>query len=246
MKLKVYVVDLEIPAHVRRWALRIGVLTLLLGGGAAALAAGPLHAWATGDVLNAADLNGNFANLQAQISSAWVPMGDDLHNANASGRIGIGTPTPSVALDVNGSFIRKIARAHGVGPNDPTTNGALVSRLLAYTKTQAATGLRVTWTDNLRCAGPAASCEWEIKVDGASCAMPGPIAFDVYNGAGAGDATSINNHRAQTLVGTCFGVSAAPHAIQVYVKSPVTGAGAGTPYTGWSGAYWSLEVEEVY
>ena len=79
--------------------------------------------------------------------------------------------------------------------------------------------------------------------------MPVPLAYGTYVDAGNG-----NIHRSQTNVGTCFGISAGPHTIQVYVKAPATvptgspyGAGvAGTPFTGWNGAYWSLEVEEVY
>jgi hypothetical protein len=252
VKLKVYVIDLELPARVKRWLLRAAIAVLVLGGAAVAVAAGPLHAWSSGDVLTATDLNDNFSNLQSQISAAWVPQGDDLHNANASGRIGIGTSTPSAALDVNGAFIRKIARAHGNGPNDQTTSGAIATRLIQYTKSQDATGLRVSWQDNVRCYGTAVSCEWEIKVDGASCTKPGPLVYDVYNDS-AGTAQTINIHRPQVNVGTCFGISAGPHTIQVYVKAPASnptgGSGAttaGTPWTGWNVAYWSLEVEEVY
>jgi len=69
MKVKVYVIDLEIPPRVKRWGLRIGIpLAVLVGGGAIAWAAG-LHTWANGDTLNATDLNGNFSNLQAQITA---------------------------------------------------------------------------------------------------------------------------------------------------------------------------------
>lgn len=52
----------------KKWGLRIGILGLALGGTAVALAGGPLHPWATGDVLQASDLNENFANLQGQIT----------------------------------------------------------------------------------------------------------------------------------------------------------------------------------
>jgi C1q domain len=69
MKLKVLIVDLEIPPRVKKWGLRIGIpLALLLGGGAVAWAAG-LHTWMTGDALQASDLNGNFAQLQNEITT---------------------------------------------------------------------------------------------------------------------------------------------------------------------------------
>jgi hypothetical protein len=68
MKLKVVIVDVEIPPHVKRWALRLGIpLALVLGGGAVAWAAG-LVVWSDGQALKAADLNGNFTYLEGQIA----------------------------------------------------------------------------------------------------------------------------------------------------------------------------------
>jgi hypothetical protein len=69
MKLKVVIVDLEIPPRVKRWALRVGIpLGVVLGGGAVAWAAG-LVTWTTGTTLTAADLNNNFAYLQSEITT---------------------------------------------------------------------------------------------------------------------------------------------------------------------------------
>jgi hypothetical protein len=74
MKLKVVIVDLEVSPRFKKWALRIAVpLGVLLGGGAIAWAAG-LHAWNTGDTLQAADLNGNFSYLQGEIMAQGVPL----------------------------------------------------------------------------------------------------------------------------------------------------------------------------
>ena len=70
MKLKVVVVDLEIPPRVTRWGLRLGIPALVLSVAAVALAA-PLHVWNPNDTLTAAELNGNFSDLQAQV----VPSG---------------------------------------------------------------------------------------------------------------------------------------------------------------------------
>ena len=67
MKLKIYVIDFEIPARVKAWVLRLGILALLLGSAAVAIAAGPLHVWATGDTLQATDLNGAFKNLDDRV-----------------------------------------------------------------------------------------------------------------------------------------------------------------------------------
>lgn len=69
MKLKMLVVDLEIPWRVKRWALRIGIpVTVLLGGGALAYGSG-LTTWSSGETLQAADLNDNFGYLQGEISA---------------------------------------------------------------------------------------------------------------------------------------------------------------------------------
>jgi hypothetical protein len=73
MKLKIVVIDLEIPPKVKKWGLRISIpLAVLLGGSAIAWAA-TLHTWNTGDTLQATDLNGNFAALQAEITALQKP-----------------------------------------------------------------------------------------------------------------------------------------------------------------------------
>jgi phage-related minor tail protein len=60
MKIKVYVIDMEIPARIKKWALAVGVpAAVVLGGGAVAWASG-LVTWTTGQTLQAADLNNNF------------------------------------------------------------------------------------------------------------------------------------------------------------------------------------------
>jgi hypothetical protein len=64
MKMKVYVIDLEIPARVKAWGIRVGILVVLLGTAAIAIAADSIHAWKAGDPLTAAELNANFANVQ--------------------------------------------------------------------------------------------------------------------------------------------------------------------------------------
>jgi hypothetical protein len=68
MKLKVYVVDVELSPRVKKWAWRMGALLLVLGGAAVALA-GPLHTWKTGDVLNADDLNRSFSDLDGRTTA---------------------------------------------------------------------------------------------------------------------------------------------------------------------------------
>src|SRR5579859_4313451 len=69
MKVKLIIIDLEIPPSVKRWGIRLGIpLAVLIGGSTIAWAA-MLHTWNNGDRLNADDLNGNFATLQSEIAA---------------------------------------------------------------------------------------------------------------------------------------------------------------------------------
>jgi hypothetical protein len=70
VKLKIYVVDFEIPARVKTWGIRIGILTGLLGTATIAIAANRLGTpWATGDTLQAADLNDTFSNVDGRVAA---------------------------------------------------------------------------------------------------------------------------------------------------------------------------------
>jgi hypothetical protein len=69
MKMKVVVIDLEIPPSFKKWGIRLGLPIALLIGGSTIAWATMLHTWNAGDRLDAADLNGNFATLQAEIAA---------------------------------------------------------------------------------------------------------------------------------------------------------------------------------
>jgi hypothetical protein len=144
----------------------------------------------------------------------------------------------SHAVSADG-VIRRIARVHGVGPNDDTDTGNVASRVLMFTKTQASTGIRVSYTDNRRSIGAGVSCRWEIKFNNASCAMPGPLVYDVYT------SNTVNILRPDSVFGTCLGLAAGTYTIQVAV-GPTPGYPQGDCYTGFNAQYWSLEAEEVF
>jgi hypothetical protein len=70
MKVRVYVIDIEISPRVKKWIIRAGVpLGVLLGGGALAWAANGMTVWNHGDTLQASALNANFAYLQGEITT---------------------------------------------------------------------------------------------------------------------------------------------------------------------------------
>jgi hypothetical protein len=107
MKLKIVIVDFEIPAHVKKWALRAGIpVALLVAGGAVARAgmdagAGGLVTWADGQTLRSADLNGNFSALEAQIPvlTAWQSYAPVLQTLDT-------TPVPVTGATVTGQWRR--------------------------------------------------------------------------------------------------------------------------------------------
>lgn len=131
---------------------------------------------------------------------------------------------------------RGVTYTSGLGPNDQTDTGQIVSRVHSFTKAAASTEIRVTWTDNLRVAGSAKGCRWEIRFDGATCPS-GSLHFDAYTAAD-------NTHDSRSLIAYCGGLSAATHTIGIWVSN-VPGYTGSDCYTEWADSRWLLESEEV-
>lgn len=68
MKLKLMIVDLEVPPKVKRVALRLGVAGLVVGGGAGVAWAAMPHTFSAGEKLKAAELNENFAAMETRLA----------------------------------------------------------------------------------------------------------------------------------------------------------------------------------
>jgi hypothetical protein len=175
VKVRVYVIDFEIPAWVKSWGIRIGLLAVLLGMTAVAIAASPpLHVWSTGDTLQEADLNGNFKALgdrvttlengervqRAQLGSdgsvasqtgTWISL---VNHAGVGNYVitfaaGVFSATPTcVATASAGNQISPSIEIYSVSKNGITCNATSASKLTGDVGTSIDTGIF------LICVGP--------------------------------------------------------------------------------------------
>lgn len=126
------------------------------------------------------------------------------------------------------------------GSSEISGTGAISGRTLTFTKTQASSRLRITYSDNLGIVTLMGNTDvdafWEVKLDAASIS-PTPIKTYFYSQVG-------NKYLFQpaTLVGYATGVAAGVHTLAVYASS--ASGNNGTLYTG-NGSYYLLEVEEI-
>jgi hypothetical protein len=187
-------------------------------------------------ITNKMDVSNNDAGI-------WSKGGNNFYYLD--GNIGIGTSEPSATLDVNGSFIRRVARASSIGPHEKITKGQITSRVLRFNKTKDDTAIKVSYTDILApyCVSCTCGCKWEIRVDGQSC--PGEkLAYDVliYN-----TKADIRAFRSRTVNGYCEGVPKGDHEIQIWVDVAAVGSPESCQcLTGLGDARWTIDAEEVY
>lgn len=220
------------------------LLLLLVPAG---LVAGVLtipHAFSNAAVADATQVNANFTAVRNAVDAlengtagVWSKSGTNV--AYAGGNVGVGTTTPGARLEVNGDFIRTIARWQGYDGDGTDNGGPLVGRRVTFQKRQANTGLRVQWSDNFRVSGAAQACRWEVLFNGVRCTNPGTVGFDQYEGG-----TGSNRHDLGTVFGTCFGLAAGTVEVTTRV-GPTPGYSGADCYTGWNGQLSSFEVEEV-
>jgi hypothetical protein len=172
-----------------------------------------------------------------------LPNGDTML-AVSGGNVGIGTTAPKAKLTISGDLIRKVAIATGLGPEDDTDNGQIVSRVLTFTKHYADTAIRILYCDNLRVwdnlfnapATTGTAARWEIRIDGKS--VPGGAIYqDKYADRG-------NDHAPATILGYATGIGAGAHTIGVWVSSITSYVN--NAYTGWHDSRWTIEAQEVW
>ena len=168
------------------------------------------------------------------MGSLWGQKGLNLYYEN--GNVGIGTADPKAKLSIKGDFIRRVAVATGLGPNDDTDIGQITSRILNFKKLYHETAIRILYCDNLRVNGNDAAGRWEIKIDG-QFPHGGRIYQDVYLNAGY-------NRFPATIIGYAKRISMGEHQIQVWVDRISTHSVDN--YTGWENSRWTIEAQEVW
>ena len=171
---------------------------------------------------------------QDRVSKAGDAMQGPL---TIDGNLGVGTTNPLAKLTVDGSIIRRVAVATGLGPTDQTDNGQIVSRVLNFTKLYEDTAIRILYCDNFRIMGDATRSRWEIRVNGTP--PPGGEIYQAKHNSGG------NYHDPATIIGYATGLPAGDHQIQIWIRPP-PGSPVGDAFTGWNDSRWTIEAEEVW
>jgi len=107
MKLKLVIVDMEIPPRWKKWGLRVGIPAAVLIGGGAIAWAGNLVTWTDGQPLKSADLNNNFSYLQGEITALQAAQAQSQAfqvQATADGGFSVGATYCGATAATAGSF----------------------------------------------------------------------------------------------------------------------------------------------
>lgn len=127
---------------------------------------------------------------------------------------------------INRTFISQ------VGPLESVNNGVLTYRVLNFSKLEAGSRLRITYSDILRLSNSgSALATWAVRLDGV--VLPQMTTLVVTTG---------DSLRQATLLAILEGIPAGAHTLDVEVT---TFTGGATAQTGNSGSSLFLEVEEI-
>jgi hypothetical protein len=121
VKIKIVVIDLEIPPRVKRWALRIAVPAAVVAGSAIAYASVPVP-FTAGSPLKAVDLMADFNSLDTRVTTleTLVPNATHAISADTATNAAVAT-TATTATSVASASVRFIT-------NNTMTNGTLDCR----------------------------------------------------------------------------------------------------------------------
>lgn len=177
----------------------------------------------------------NGAPLEADY---WVRSGNNI--SYTGGNVGIGTNSPTEALDINGDLRidGALISQHQVYYTDANydQDGGMNYHVFQFQKKRADTILYIQWHDNFRCIN--GDCSRELRINGKSCSSPRSMYFGHHN------TQSNNEHRATTAGYFCAQVDGQPIPVGTHELRAVNVGGADN-WVGWeTGTF--IHVEEVY
>ena len=150
----------------------------------------------------------------------------------------------SSIADENKEF-RMLKFTSGLGPNDETDKGQIISRVHKFQKVTQKGIIRIGYTDNFRVTTNQGgtggkACRWEIKIDGKSC-KGGKLIYDRYS-------SSSNIHASGHIIGYCDDIEIGGHEIQVWAEPHPSNKvySDSNCYTGWNESRWTIETGEIF
>ncbi len=225
----------------------VGVIALMISGNIYAQTQVPNN-FQTGQPALAVEVNENFSTLE---SAANQNAADILANNSAmqADVVALQAQVAALELSVAGLSpgILNISYVTGSNVSVDLDSGPVTGRVLIFDKLEAASVLRITYSDNLRVLSknPAAfagswGTRWIIYLDGTPTQVHTRLNTNGYV-AVSGFVQDVNHHRQSTLIGYLEGVSTGQHTITVEM---VVEGNNNDAYTGWESSF-LIEVMEL-
>ena len=107
MRVKIVIVDLEIPPSVNRWGMRHGIPAIAVAAGGIAYASLP-HTFASGEVLTSANLNADLQNLDGRLATVEAFREDQI-----SITVNAAETAASITSQVPAGWVTKVTSAAG-------------------------------------------------------------------------------------------------------------------------------------
>ena len=221
----------------------VGVIALMISGTIYAQTQVP-NSFQTGQPARAAEVNANFSTLESAANQNAADI-----STNAADILALQAQVTALEATVAGMSpsILNISYLTGVDLIDDNDTGPVNGRILTFDKLEAASVLRITYSDNIRVLSknPAAfagswGTRWIIHLDGIPTQVRTRLNTNGYV-AGSGFVQDVNHHRQSSLIGYLEGVSTGQHTITVELVDEGNNNDA---YTGWESSF-LLEVMEL-